>query len=108
MAAEFQTPFDEAKALLRVLAASIDDIAEWGAHAMACSRLSTVGLAEAVKFCIEKRVSALEVNAVLRRSVLESWVDAVRKSDPRLQMFSAKDRDDIVPNSGSWTVSWSA
>jgi hypothetical protein len=96
MAAEFQMPFDEVKALLRALSASIDDIAEWGGHAMARSHLSAVGLADAVTFCIQKRVSASEATAVLRRSVLESWVDAVRKSDPRLQMFSAKDRDDIV------------
>ena len=32
----------------------------------------------------------------LRRSALESWVDAIRKNDQRLQTFLSKDRDHIA------------
>lgn len=93
---EFETPFSEVKSLLDALARSIDDISEWGAYAAAVEALGALGLEGAVRFCIQKRVAATEVSAVLRRSVLESWVDAIRQNDQRLRMFLSKDRDHIA------------
>jgi hypothetical protein len=81
IAAEFETPFAEAKSVLDALKCTIDDISEWGAHAIATSVLREQGLVAAVEFCVQKRIATADVSAVLRRSALESWVDAVRKSD---------------------------
>jgi len=94
--AEFETPFSEVKSLLEALARSIDDISEWGAYAAAVEALGARGLESAVRFCIQKRVAATELSAVLRRSALESWVDAIRKNDQRLRMFLSKDRDHLA------------
>jgi hypothetical protein len=94
--AEFETPFSEVKSLLDALARSIDDISEWGAYAAAIEALGTRGLESPVRFCIQKRVAANELSFVLRRSTLESWVDAIRKNDQRLRMFLSKDRDHVA------------
>jgi hypothetical protein len=96
MRAEFDTPFSEVKSLLDALARSIDDISEWGAYVSAVAALGERGLESAVGFCVQKRVAATELGAVLRRSALESWVDAIRKADQRLRMFPSRDRDHVA------------
>ena len=96
MRAEFETPFSDVQSLLDALATSIDDISEWGGHAAGVKRLHDQGLEAAVRFCVQKRLQASDVSAVLRRSVLESWVDAIRQQDPRLRMFLSKDRDHLA------------
>ena len=94
--AELETPFAETSIFLHGLAESIDDIVEWGRYSAALTALQQSGLASAANFCVQKQVAASHVNGIVRRSALESWVDAVRQSDQRLKTFAAQDRDHIT------------
>jgi hypothetical protein len=94
--AELETAFADVKGFIEALATSIDDISEWGSYSEAMTGLSGQGLEPSVAFCIQKRIPATDVPAVIRRSALESWLDSVCRKDSRLRKFFSKDRDHIA------------
>ena len=67
-----------------------------GSGTSAPPRISRHGLACVVRFCVDHRLDASDVPAVVERAVLSSYVDAVLASDPSLTPLRARDRDALV------------
>jgi very-short-patch-repair endonuclease len=89
--------FEDAEALLDDLVHNLGDIEVWDSFASSRKELSAAGLHAVVDFCIEHRVQAESVPAVIERAVLESWADAVVAADrKRLSPAGARERDALV------------
>lgn len=75
---------------------SVDQIAEWGRFGRAKEELRRLGVEEAVEFCVSRTVARKDLPDLIRRSALESWLDAIRRDDPRLRDCEAMTRNQFV------------
>lgn len=88
--------FDDAADLLAALSADPDGQEEWFACQSAMTVLRQHGLDPVVRFCVEQRVAAADVPAVIRKAVWTGWIDHVLDADVRLQPVRLADRNAIV------------
>lgn len=75
------TTFEDADQLLDDLAHTVGDIEEWAEHRRLRQMLSDLGVKSAVTFCEARRIPSDHVAAVIERSCLERWADAVIEAD---------------------------
>jgi hypothetical protein len=90
---DLEVSFDAAEALLGDLASSLGDIDEWIAFVQGVERLQRGGFSAAVEACIQQRLRGEDVPRAIERSLLSAWIDANTRSDPRLKMIRAAERD---------------
>jgi hypothetical protein len=93
--AEFDD-FAASKDLLESLRSDSTGQQEWFEFKGSWKKLAEFGLGPAVEFCIEQRVPALQVPAVIDRAILRAWADAVLVQEPDLAPHLAKDRQALV------------
>lgn len=91
-----QMGFEQAALLLHGLESTVDDVNEWFAFTEARAQLAACGLSAQIDSCMQQRLEAASLPAVIERSVLEAFVDDVMRSDSRLETFRLVDRDALV------------
>jgi very-short-patch-repair endonuclease len=97
VAEDLEGDFTDARALLARLDDTRGDIEIWLSYASAVQALTKTGLEPAVRFCVDRGVSAPQVVDVLRRSVFEATADALlAASAEALGPLRAGDRDRLV------------
>ena len=74
--------------LLDALDDQIKDVREWLDFVEARTRLIDLGFASTVEVCELQKVPATDVPQVIERAMLESWIDQVLRSEPRLSDLS--------------------
>ena len=95
--ADLATTFEEARALLGHLAATISDIDEWVEFQGAYAELVGLRVGSVVEFCESERVTASQVPQVVERACLERWADAVIEEDRgRLRQLRSDQLDPLV------------
>jgi very-short-patch-repair endonuclease len=97
LARDLEADFDDAAALLEQLRDTRGDIEIWIQHASAVEALHHRGLAPAVAYCAERRVSASDIVGVVRRSALEATADEMLEARrDALGPTRSRDRDRLV------------
>ncbi|MFC7375411.1 DUF3320 domain-containing protein [Brachybacterium sp. GCM10030268] len=69
---------------------------EWSAHKRYRDQLVAYGLEAAIEFCAEQRVSPEDIEPILEKTVLQSWIEDLLETDDRLRPLSSVERDAIV------------
>jgi very-short-patch-repair endonuclease len=77
-------------------AAGAVDIAEWERHQAARTALVALGLAGCVEAITADRVPAGTVVHAIEHALMHACADAVIRADPRLLVYRAGERDDLV------------
>lgn len=88
--------FEDIKIFLNRLLATIDDIDIWDSFKKAKLELERLSLRNPLEFCVEHKISHTKVPDVIKRSILEVWIDFILSSDKRMNFVSAVDRDSFV------------
>jgi very-short-patch-repair endonuclease len=91
---EFRGSIGDVEDLLDAMDDQIKDVREWLDFVEARTRLIELGFASTVEVCELQKVPDNEVPRVVERAMLESWIDHVLRSEPRLSDLS---RSKIFP-----------
>lgn len=88
--------FDDAKSLLGELRQDSTGQHEWHEYQRINVELAPWGLDSVLDFCAKQRVSSSDVSGIVRRALLQAWIDYVVQTDERLKPFQALERERIV------------
>jgi very-short-patch-repair endonuclease len=102
VAADMESRFDNGAARLAHLTETRGDIAIWIDHVSASEDVRTLGLGDALAYCVAHGVLAAEVGDVLLRSALEATADAeLAARSAALGPLRSVDRERLVSNFAS-------
>lgn len=96
LVAYLSTSFDQARTLIERLRETISDVDEWSEFVTNLEKLGQHGLGGIVEAAIHAPLADDQVEGVIERSVLQSWIDHLLQVDHRLERGRATDRDTIV------------
>ncbi len=96
LAAYLSASFEQARALIERLRETIGDVDEWAEFVTSRDDLRLDGLSDIVEAAIQRSLADDQVEGVIERSVLQSWIDHLLQADHRLQRGRAVDREAIV------------
>ena len=91
--AELEGSWRSARELVSALGTNMNQVDTWYAFAQCCSELREHGWAAALDFCIERRVSAINLAGTLERAMYTAWFDALSADDPVLGGIDAEQLD---------------
>jgi very-short-patch-repair endonuclease len=94
VAEELRSTIVDVAALLDALRDQVKDVREWLDFVQAKADLEALGFASTIGVCEREGVGAGDVERVVERAMLESWIDDVLSSEPRL---SDLNRNNIHP-----------
>ena len=91
--------FENGRIFLDNLYETVGDINEWNAFDKSYKSLTQARLKPVVDACIEMKVPHTEVEKLIRRSILQSWVDQVMsRENEQLQPYLGAQREGIRRN----------
>lgn len=94
--ADLDVPFPDVEGLLRNLKRNIDDIEEWIVYRQATESLAERGLDAVITFCVDRQIVADAVPGIVRRSLLEGWIDSRLAEIIGDGKTRARDRDGLA------------
>lgn len=78
---ELNRSFEDSARLLKFLTRNTSQIDDWAEHCSAVNKLEALGLSDQVRWCQANRVAGNHVTDVIRKAVLNAWIEAIRSSD---------------------------
>ena len=93
---ELRGSIADVEALLSALKNQIKDVREWLDFVEARAKLVELGFDGAVAVCEREKIDAGDVEKTFERAMLESWIDDVLRSEPRLNDLSRSKIQPIV------------
>lgn len=69
---------------------------EWADHRTHRDALSSFGLDSAIDFCAQQRIPPEQIDLVVEKVLLESWIENILEDDGRLRPLKSADRDSLV------------
>jgi hypothetical protein len=94
--ADLDVPFPDVDGLLRDLKRNIDDIEEWIVYREVTTSLAERGLDAVIAFCVDRQIAADAVPGIVRRSLLEGWIDSRLVEINGSGKTRARDRDELA------------